>query len=162
VTAGASSGPERFASHRRFAFRLPYLVFDTDFLIKVANDPIRRLDLKQLASEYTIATIPGVVSELEGLTHHREKKTARRAANTLRVLEESRSQIKVKVLEESRAKGAEADMALVELARNSEGDATIATMDHSLLSRLERMRLPYLTLSDDKPLMRTFPREQRI
>ena len=79
----------------------------------------------------------------------------RRASNALKVLNENSARIMIQILPEKGGRNAEADVALVELARN--GDVTIATMDHSLLSRLERMRLPYFTLRADSPLMKTFP-----
>ena len=136
-------------------------MLDTDFLIKVANDPVSRLDLSQLASEYTVSTLPSVIAELEGLSQHKERKTARRASNALRIVNQKESKIRIEVLDLPRQGREKVDSALIDLAKREDG-ATIATMDHSLLSRLERMRLPYLTLSDDKPLLKKFPREQRI
>ena len=139
---------------------MTYLVLDTDFLIRITNDPVRRLDLKQLATEFTIATIPSVLRELQGLSRHGENKTARRASNALRVIEEKGSEIAIQILPEGVSREEEVDLTLVDLAKK--GGVTVATMDHSLLSKLERMRLPYLTLRADNPLMRTFSREQRI
>ncbi len=102
-----------------FLSHLTFLVLDTDFLIRITNDPIRRLDLRQLSTEFTIATIPEVVKELQGLSHHRENKTARRASNALRVIEEKGSEVMIQILPEKRKQEAEADVTLVELARKA-------------------------------------------
>lgn len=134
------------------------IVLDTDFLIKISNDPLPSLNLREIASQYTLSTIPQVITELEGLRHHKEKKTARRAKNAFNVVKNNQSPfIKIEILKEPRAKeGREADLELMELARKS--NATIATLDHSLLSKLDIEGLNYLTLRKDRPLLK----EQRI
>lgn len=135
------------------------IVLDTDFLIKISNDPLPSLDLREIARQYTLSTIPQVMTELEGLTHHKEKKTARRARNAFNVLKDNQSptNIKIEILKEPRAQeGGEADLELMELARKS--NLTIATLDHSLLSKLDIEGLNYLTLRNDRPLLK----EQRI
>ncbi|MHB8567052.1 MAG: hypothetical protein ACYC7D_02460 [Nitrososphaerales archaeon] len=136
------------------------IILDTDFLIKITNDPLPKFDYQRVSNEYSFATIPAVISELKGLRRHRTLKTARRAGNALRALADTGT---VKVLEESEREeeGSEADARLIELADES-GDFIIATMDHSLLSLLEKNGAAYLTLRNNRPLFKAARKEQRI
>jgi rRNA-processing protein FCF1 len=130
------------------------MLLDTDFLIKVANDPIPKLDLSELSKEYTLATTSDVIRELTGLCNHPERKTSRRASNALRVVMKG-AKVEIRILDDKHPQRrgiVEADNSLLELAKANK--VTVATLDHSLLSRLERIHLPYLTLRNDKPLLK--------
>ncbi len=131
------------------------IILDTDFIIKITNDPLPRFDYHKLALEFTLSTTPSVVSELEGLSREKNSSAGRRARNALRLLQEpSGSQGRITILKtDSRSKNKrEADEDLLELARKNPEEYLIATMDHSLLSRLEVEGLRYLTLRNDGPL----------
>lgn len=125
------------------------ILCDTDFIIKIANDPLPKVDWVSFSKQNEIATIPLVVKELEGLKKSKEMQTVRRAKNALAIIQEGK---KIKVLsKEDDAKFHEADQELIELTSASP-DTVLATMDGSILSRLERMGLPYYTLSNNKLL----------
>ena len=143
------------------------IIFDTDFLIKVTNDPIPKLDLREISEEYSLCTLSTTVREIEGLTKHYEKKTsrrARRALEVLKMLEHEGHAIKFSIIEMS-DNHVENDIMLIEYAKelheNSNDEALIATLDHSLLSRMERIGIGYLTLQKNSPIFRK-SREQRI
>jgi rRNA-processing protein FCF1 len=136
---------------------LAKIVFDTDFLIKISNDPIPKFDLLELSKEHEFLVIPPVLQELEGLQKTRKVNTAKRARQTLRVIREKKF---FKVLRttgrdvEKRDMPSfrETDHILVEFIMEKPSDRILATMDGSLLSRLGRLGLPYLTLRNGRAL----------
>ncbi|MHB1908844.1 MAG: PIN domain-containing protein [Nitrososphaerales archaeon] len=124
------------------------ILCDTDFIIKIANDPLPKVDWVSFSKQNEITTIPLVVKELEGLKKSKDLQTVRRAKNALAVIQEGK---KIKVFPTGDDKFHEADQELIELTSAST-DTVLATMDGSLLSRLERIGLPYYTLSNNKLL----------
>jgi rRNA-processing protein FCF1 len=131
------------------------LVCDTDFLLKVVNEPLPSLYAYLQNSDLRFATIPQVVKELRGLALSKKRSVARRAAFALRLVGTKIHVIENRIVENNKM---EADLALYECAKNSELDSLVATLDGKLLSRLEKNQLPYLTLRHDKPFERTFGR----
>ena len=136
---------------------MSYLVCDTDFLIKSTTIPLPSLAMFLAESGYELATIDRVKMELEGLLKSRNQVTARKAGAAIRSI----SSGSVKVLKSDLPPGhkTDADTLLIDLAAQSSKkgeNVVIATLDHTLLSILEKRRLPYLTLRDDRPLFRTF------
>lgn len=129
------------------------IVCDSDFLLKVVSEPLPSLRAYLDNSNLSFATVPEVVSELEGLAHSSEKTTARKASFALRLVGTTIELIDKKADEKNRV---EADIALYECAKQM--DFLVATMDGRLLSRFEQNRLPYLTLRHDKPFERSFGR----
>ncbi|MGI0091002.1 MAG: hypothetical protein ACREBS_04785 [Nitrososphaerales archaeon] len=133
------------------------LVCDADFLIKITNDPLPAFhSLSRKESDFVLATIPLVVRELKGLVFSKTPKTARRARNALR----SVGQV-VNLIGECAEQDAntEADEALIEFAHRAfQEEIFVATLDGKLLSKLERTKVPYLTLRNDKPFVRSFSR----
>lgn len=133
---------------------MPIIVLDTDFLIKITNDPLPSFDLVQLSKEYDLATLPLVLRELRGLARNEVNKTSKRARNTLRFLDEGPGKVRVNLLSRESSSDPETDSELVEFARDSEDKVVIATLDHSLLSRLEKLGVSYLTLKNNKPILK--------
>jgi rRNA-processing protein FCF1 len=131
------------------------LVCDTDFLIKIANDPLPAFRAYIDNADYDVGTIREVVSELEGLTLNERPFTARRASNALRLIGKSVHLIEQKILKDGNV---DADIALYELARMYEDGLVVATLDGKLLSRFEKNNLTYLTLRHDKPFLRSLRR----
>jgi rRNA-processing protein FCF1 len=125
------------------------ILCDTDFLIKISNDPIPALDFKQLSKENEFVVLPSVLGELKGLSASKNSRTARRARVALRVIDESRF---AKPIFEIRSNVREADIDLVSFVMAKPRERIIATLDGSLLSRLDKLGLPYLTLSKERPL----------
>lgn len=142
------------------------IVCDSDFIIKLANDPIPALDWSKVSRENQFVTIAPVLRELKGLTKNRLKsKTARRARAAVNLVE--KFQLIRAVTsgegegEHPRSTKEETDTMLIEFVRTLPKDRMLATMDGSLLSRAERLGLPYMTLSRGRPLFHR-GREQRI
>ena len=130
------------------------LICDTDFLIKVTNSPLSEFHTFMLDSRLTLATVPAVVGELKGLSNNRHPLTSKRVRNALSMIDS-----KIKIIGDPDLKvGVEADNALIEFAKNHREIVLVSTLDARLLSRLERLRLSYLTLRRDKPFVRSFPR----
>jgi rRNA-processing protein FCF1 len=128
------------------------IVCDTDFLMKATVKPMPELAGFLADPDFEVATIPRIQSELKGLTLSRKPSTARNAETALRALQQS-----VKLLSQApSSEKADADRLLIDFAERSEGKAVIATLDGSLLSILERKKLPYLTLRNNRPFYRTF------
>jgi rRNA-processing protein FCF1 len=128
------------------------IVCDTDFLMKVTAKPMPELAVFLADSDFEIATIPRIENELKGLSLSRIPSTARNARTALRSLHHS-----VKLVNQAPStEKADADRLLIDFAERSKGKAVIATLDGNLLSILERKKLPYLTLRNDKPFYRTF------
>ena len=132
---------------------MPTLLCDTDFLIKITNEPIPELRQFLQNSGFVLGTLPIIERELKGLEQSRKIATARKAGLALQ------SVGKFIHVEVGHSKGnAEADLQLVDFAEYSADNVAIATLDGSLLSKLEKKRLPYLTLRNDRPFYRQFSR----
>jgi len=128
------------------------IVCDTDFLMKATVKPIPELAMFLADPDFEIATIPRIENELRGLSLSRKPSTARNAKTALRALRQS-----VKLVNQAPAsERADADRLLIDFAERSKGKAVVATLDGSLLSTLERKKLPYLTLRNNRPFYRTF------
>src|SRR5579871_6027159 len=60
--------------------RLPTIIAcDTDFIIKIANDPLPKFDWKSITSQNEIYTLPSIVRELKSLKSSQIQSTRRRA-----------------------------------------------------------------------------------
>ncbi len=132
------------------------IVCDTDFLMKIVNDPLPKFNWKSVSNENEFVTLRCVVRELKGLLSSRSQKTSNRARNTIRAIESG-----IVKVESSENESEEVDYALLEFVRSNATDRLLATLDGSLLSRLEKIGLGYFTLSSGKPLFR-LPKQQRI
>jgi len=132
---------------------MPLVICDTDFLIKITNEPTPELKPFLEHWGFVLATLPVVEKELKGLLQSKKRSTARRAKLALESLR------KLILVETSyRMSGLDADAHLVNFQKESNGDVVIATLDGKLLSKLERKRMPYLTLRRDRPFFRPFSR----
>ena len=136
---------------------MPVILSDTDFLIKVTSKPLPAMAEFLESSGFQLVTLPKIVEELRGLALSKKPATARKARAALSSLENGG----VKLLSEGiilSRKETDADALLIEFVAKSsnKGQVVVATLDHSLLSVLERRRLPYLTLRNDRPLYRSF------
>jgi rRNA-processing protein FCF1 len=136
------------------------LIFDTDFLMKVTNDPLPQVYDLIRREEYKLVTLGIVERELKGLSNSRKPSVSKRAQLALRSLG-SMISVEKDDTQRKNASKAEADVQLIERASRSNGREIIATLDGSLLSRLEKRRVSYLTLRNNKPFLRTFS-QQRI
>jgi rRNA-processing protein FCF1 len=129
------------------------ILCDTDFLIKASTQPLPELAQILSTSEYQLATLPKIEAELKGLLRSENKVTSRKAKTALESLDSKR----VKVIDQKLGKSkADADVLLVEYAAKSKDQVIVATLDHSILSVLEKRRLPYLTLRKNRPFFRSF------
>ena len=131
------------------------IVCDTDFLMKVTNEPIPKLRQMLQSSEYELVAIPSVLRELKGLASSSNQKTARYARNALRAVEDKLVLSKVGA---SPAPKTEADIAILDFALNQVESVVVATLDGTLFSELESRRVSYLTLRNDRPFTREFDR----
>lgn len=136
---------------------MPMIVCDSDFLINTTSRPLPELAEFLESSGFEFVTLPKIVEELEGLALSKKPATAKKAKTALRSIEAG----KVKIIHQaifSSTKKTDADAVLLHYAaKNTDKERiVIATLDHSLLSVLERMRLPYLTLRKDRPHFRSF------
>jgi rRNA-processing protein FCF1 len=138
---------------------LAKIACDTDFLIKIANDPLPRFDWSTLSAQNDFCTLPCVYRELANLKSSRIRATAKRATMALSVVgQDKSSKIRILSVEGKREpswarKEASADEALIEFVGEEPKGRMVATLDGKLLSRLEKNRLPYLTLSSGRPLI---------
>jgi rRNA-processing protein FCF1 len=132
---------------------MPVLLCDTDFLIKITNEPVPELTPFLESSGFDLATLPAVEKELKGLLQSEKRSTARKAKLALESLNN-----KVTVESGRAMSGSDADVHLVNFQEKSKEEIVIATLDGSLLSKLERKRVPYLTLRHDRPFYRQFSR----
>lgn len=130
-------------------FPLTVIVWDTDFLVKISNDPLPKVDLRELSKENEFVIIPEVIQEIRGLARSRNRTTARRAEMALRAIEDSKF-FKNTKLEGARQPAKETDEVLIEVIRIKPDERTLATMDGTLLSSMEKSGLPYMTLSKGK------------
>jgi rRNA-processing protein FCF1 len=131
---------------------------DTDFLIKIANDPLPKFDWTALSSQNEFCTLPCIVRELTNLKSSRQRQTSRRAVMALSIIGQvPSSKIKLLTTKDSKPKWAEksisADEALVEFVKEDGRKRMVATLDGELLSKLDTGGLPYLTLSSGRPLL---------
>ena len=129
------------------------ILCDSDFLIKATNDPLPSLALFLSECGYELATIERIKDELEGLSRSENRPTARRAKNALRSIYNGR--VKLESNEKRTSSKTDADSLLIKFALENKEPVAIATMDHVLLSILERRKLSYLTLRNNRPFFRT-------
>lgn len=131
------------------------IVCDTDFLIKISNDPLPKVDLSELTKDNQFVVLPSVIREITGLEKHESPTTARRALKADRVIRESKHFKLVDLKESEEGNSAfDADDALMKFVSKKPNERILATLDGSLLSRLERTTLPYITLSKGKLFFR--------
>ncbi len=130
------------------------IICDTDFIMKLVNDPLPKLDWRSMSRENDFVTLPCVVRELNGLTSSQDRKTSIRARNSLTAL---KSGILGVIPPESESE--EVDFALLDCVRRKPNSRLLATLDGSLLSMLEKNGLGYLTLTSNRPVMK--PRKQQ-
>jgi len=133
---------------------MTFILCDTDFLIRVSTQPLPELAQFLSSSEYELTTLPKIEAELRGLLRSENKSTAKKAKTALQSIDGKK--IKVLDQEAAKSKNADADVLLVDYAASSKKQVIVATLDHSILSVLERRRLPYLTLHKDRPFFRSF------
>ena len=128
------------------------LVCDTNFLMKITSESLPTFSDFISKNHFDITTISSVVRELNGLRMSKKNSVARNANNCLNMMGK-----KIRLLDSGRFTelGKEADIELFELAKNLEEGSFVATLDGKLLSRFERSRLPYLTLRNDRPFLRS-------
>lgn len=128
------------------------IVCDSDFLIKISNDPLPKFYFQELVKENDFIVIPSVLGEIKGLEKSRVLSTARRARLARRVVEETK--VFERWYEDGQigSKKEDTDITLIEFVSEKPRERVLATMDGSLLSRLEKMGLPYLTLRNGKAL----------
>ena len=132
---------------------------DTDFLIKIANDPLPKFDWQTLSRQNEFCTLPSIVRELSNLKSSRQRQTAKRAVMALSIVgAHSTSKVKVLTVESTSNriwidKNAPADEALIAFVSEEQKSRMVATLDGDLLSRLEAQGMPYMTLSSDRPLI---------
>jgi rRNA-processing protein FCF1 len=133
---------------------MPTLLCDTDFLIKVTNEPVPQLRASLQSSGFTLATLPIIERELKGLQRSKINSTARKARLALQSIGKS-----IQVIKSGKpGSNADADLQLLDFEEISPADVVIATLDGNLLSKLEKKRLPYFTLRKDRPFFRQFSR----
>jgi len=132
---------------------LPFIVCDTDFLIKATSQPVPALASFLSEFGYQLSTLPRIEQELRGLSLSKTPTTARKAKSALRTI----STGTVKLLKDKDFnEKTDADSILIEFASRTRENVVVATLDHTLLSILERRRLPYLTLRNDRPILKIF------
>jgi rRNA-processing protein FCF1 len=131
---------------------MPDLVCDTDFLMKVTNEPVPKLRAFLDDYRFDLIALPSVVRELKGLSSKKKGKTSRYARNALKCIQDGL----VKSLSSEISGTVEADLELVQYG--STHNVLIATLDGALLSEMEKKRVPYMTLRNDAPLKREFRR----
>lgn len=126
------------------------LVCDTDFLIKISNFPAPEFQALVSKCGFELATIPSVALELKGLRNSKHQMTSKHALHTLSLIGD-----KISLLEDSgQSSAVEADDALIDFAKRHNDTVLVCTLDGKLLSRLEKMKVRYLTLRKDRPFMR--------
>jgi rRNA-processing protein FCF1 len=129
---------------------------DTDFLIKIANDPLPKFDWVSYSRQNDFCTLPCIVRELANLRSNRSIIISRRASTALSIIGKQ-PLAKIKELPSKPANAwslseANADDALIEFGNLDPFGRAVATLDGKLLSRLDSDGVPYLTLSSDRPL----------
>lgn len=134
---------------------MAFIVCDTDFLIKATTQPLPVLATLLSTSGYELSTLPIIEQELKGLSMSKRNTTARKARSALRAI--STGNVRLLKHGEVLSQKSDADALLIDFVSKSRTNTVIiATLDHSLLSILERKRLPYMTLRNDRPILKTF------
>ena len=130
------------------------ILCDTDFLIKATTKPLPGIAELLDGTEYKLTTLPRIADELRGLVLSENNTTARKAKAALRSIESG----SVKLLKDDgrNSSKTDADALLIDFAQKSKETVVVATLDHTILSILEKKRMPYLTLRNDKPFVKTF------
>jgi rRNA-processing protein FCF1 len=131
---------------------LSLIVFDTDFLIKISNDPLPKIDFKELSLNNEFAILPSVIREIKGLGRNLNPTTSKRAKTTERFLHDLKKFDFVLVREQKSDPNIDADEALIEFVKENPQQRILATLDGSLLSKFEELSLPYITLSKGRLL----------
>lgn len=131
------------------------LVCDTDFLLKVTTEPVPSLRAFCEKFDFSFATIPEVVNELNGLTLSDRPATTRKAKSALRLVGSRVKVIDTRILKNNKI---DADVALFDYAKRKNEDSLVATLDGNLLSQLEKNQLPYFTLRHNKPFAKSLGR----
>jgi rRNA-processing protein FCF1 len=134
------------------------IVWDTDLLIKICNDSLPNVDLRQLSKENEFVVLPGVIQEIKGLTKSESLRTSRRAQMTLRVMKEMPLFKEQSTRHDDVSSRIEMDERLIEFVKKKPEDRILGTLDGTLLSRMEKLGLPYLTLSKGKLYVHAFAR----
>ncbi len=130
------------------------LLCDTNFLMKVTTEPLPELAGFLADSGLELVTLQKIETELKGLEQSKNRSTARNARSALRSLDTHI--VNMLKYRPGSSEKTDADALLVDFAAHSKNRVVVATLDHSLLSILERKRLPYLTLRNNRPFFRTF------
>src|SRR5216684_53546 len=101
---------------------MPVLLCDTDFLIKVTNDPIPEFKSFLESMGFELGTLPAVVRELKGLLRSPKKSTGRRAKLALQSVGSL-----IRVEGEDQSPITEPDVQLIYFAEKSKDGFVIAT-----------------------------------
>lgn len=131
------------------------IVCDTNFLMKITRESLPSFSEFISENHFEITTISAVVRELDGLRMNKRISVARESRNCLSLIGKK---IRLRDHAICNEPDKDADIELFELAKNLDEDSFVATLDGKLLSRFERNGLPYLTLRNDKPFVRSFHR----
>lgn len=134
----------------RLKVSMTKVVCDTDFLMKVTNEPVPKLREFLESSDIELVTLPSVLRELTGLSSSSNQKTKKYARNALRTIEDKLVQVE----KEETGRSVDADVALLDFALHR--TVMIATLDGGLLSNLESRGISYLTLRNNRPFSREF------
>jgi rRNA-processing protein FCF1 len=134
---------------------LAFVICDTDFLIKISNDPLPKVNLKEFLRDKKLIVLPSVFREIKGLEKSKSPTVAKRARRTRQVLKESQQ---FELISEREvilgSLATEAEREIMEFVMEKPEERTAATLDGSFLSCLERKGLPYITLSRGKLFIR--------
>jgi rRNA-processing protein FCF1 len=122
--------------------------------MKATTEPLPELAQFVAESALELATLSKIESELNGLSNSENRATARKARFALRAIVDR--PIKVLKYRSNSFTGTDADALLVDCAAASGGTVIVATLDRSLLTILDKKRLPYLTLRKNRPFFRAF------
>jgi rRNA-processing protein FCF1 len=127
------------------------IICDTDFLIKLANDPLPKFDRDVLVAN-DFGVLGSVYRELHGLEKSSSPKVAKRAK---RAIEFARDTKWIKRLDlQTHPPTVEADEELIGFVLEDPKSRVLATLDGKLLSRCESLGLSYLTLKNNRALFR--------
>jgi|GEM_PF-700882 rRNA-processing protein FCF1 len=140
------------------------IVLDTDFLIKITNDPLPKFD-RAILERSNLATLSYVIDELKGLLNNERRKTASRARRALDFLESNRQRIHIipkQALHKGRTRRQQGnkecegfvDRALLDFAKENPLTRIVATLDSSILSDCESLGLSYLTIRQGRAFLR--------
>ncbi len=124
------------------------IVCDTDFLIKIVTQPLPKVE-PEFFSSNRFVTIANVERELVGLSRRDNSRVSKEAKSVLRMIRET-DKIQIASLDEHRDSRSETDNLLFEFVKTDQSNRILATLDGSLLSRLEKKKLPYVTLRNNR------------